>query len=557
MITTLRSSELKFGCIKEVDGNSITVKADYLEREFDGQTLFAEVGAYINCGGIHGNTICTVTKVQIIEVEKTIKTDKGLDIVSDEKKIVTLSLVGCAIDGKFHRGVKKLPTINCEVFFLTSDQVNKLIGIDLTEDKEHFCVTEEEDDNQTYLNLDKLMGRHTAILGTTGSGKSCTVASIIQSILNSYECPRILFFDIHNDYPAAFGFNSKSPSDFYKQKTNSISWNNFSLPYWFLDLEEFLGVYSLDRGSNQRAILKDHITSLKLKQATKNALKDIRISVDTPIFFDINVLIKNIKAERDEQNDKGKPIKTATEQKTYTGIILKLESIFTDTRFSFLHKNILGETTIDEYFKIILGLGQDEKYLNILDLSGLPAEVRAVCVGVISRLCFDFKYWDLDPEDIPLNLVLEEAHTYIPEDSDAKFNICKERIERIAKEGRKYGLGLTVVTQRPSNVSTTVLSQCGTYIALRLTNDIDQNKIKRLLPDTLAGQVDFLPSLRDGEAFVTGDSINLPRKVQFKVPNPMPNSNDVKYHKSWKIGKPADYSLLALISSWQKQDKSK
>lgn len=550
MITTLRNSELKFGCIKEVDGNSITVKADYLEREYNGQTLFAEVGAYVNCGGIHGNTICTVTKVQIVEVEKTIKIDNGFDVVPDERKIVTLSLVGCAIDHKFQRGVKKLPTINCDVYFLTSDQVNNLIGIDLTEDKEHFCVTEHDDDDQTYLNLDKLMGRHTAILGTTGSGKSCTVASIIQSILDSYECPRILFFDIHNEYPAAFGFNKKSPADSYKKRTNTIPWNDFSLPYWFLDLEEFFGVYNLEPGSNQKAILKEHITKLKEEYAEKNKLTDILISADTPIFFDIDSLIKNLVSSKDSASG-------VAGKKPYESIILKLESIRTDTRYSFLHNNIPLETKISTYFESILGLDDCEKFLNILDLSGLPAEVRAVVVGVISRLCFDFKYWDLNPEDIPLNLVLEEAHTYIPEDSDAKFNICKERVERIAKEGRKYGIGLTVVTQRPSNVSTTVLSQCGTYIALRLTNDIDQNKIKRLLPDTLAGQVDFLPSLRDGEAFVTGDSINLPRKVQFKVPNPMPNSNDVKYHKSWKIGKPADYSLSALISSWQKQDKSK
>jgi len=185
----------------------------------------------------------------------------------------------------------------------------------------------------------------------------------------------------------------------------------------------------------------------------------------------------------------------------------------------------------------------------------LPSEVRAVCVGVMSRLCFDFKFWDLDPEHLPINLVLEEAHTYIPEENDAKYNICKERVERIAKEGRKYGIGLTVVTQRPSNVSTTVLSQCGTYIALRLTNDIDQNKIKRLLPDTLSSQVDFLPSLRDGEAFISGDAINLPRKVQFKEPNPKPKSNDVRYHKYWRDGKPSGYSLASLVAAWIKKEK--
>jgi len=550
MATTLRNQDLKFGCIKEVDGNSISVRAEFLECVTGDQKLCAEVGAYVNCGGAHGDTICTITKVQIVEVEKTKRIDNVIEIITEERKVVTLSLVGCAVSGKFQRGVKRLPTINCNAYFLISDQVNKLIGIDLEEDNEHFCVTDKNDDNQTYLNLDKLMGRHTAILGTTGSGKSCTVASIVQSILDSYDCPRILFFDIHNEYPSAFGFDDSASYEKYKSKTNAIGWNEFSLPYWFLELEEFFGVYNLDPGSNQKAILKENITTLKKEYVEKNKISDVLVSADSPIFFDIDTLITNLKSLKDAQSN-------ATAKKTYESIILKLDSIRTDTRYLFLHKHIEKETIINDYFEYILGLGDCEKYLNILDLSGLPAEVRAVCVGVISRLCFDFKYWDLDPEYLPLNLVLEEAHTYIPEDSDAKFNICKERVERIAKEGRKYGIGLTVVTQRPSNVSTTVLSQCGTYIALRLTNDIDQNKIKRLLPDTLAGQVDFLPSLRDGEGFVTGDAINLPRKVQFREPTPMPRSNDVRYHRSWKLGKPNTYSLSGLINSWQKQDKSK
>ncbi|MFW1156147.1 ATP-binding protein [Vibrio parahaemolyticus] len=550
MVTTLREEALRFGKIKEVDGAAIILHADFLEREFQGTKHCAEVGAYVNCGGVHGNTICTISKVQITEIEKTKRTEDGFEIAREERKVVTLSILGCAVNGRFQRGAKRLPTINCETYFLSSDQVNQLIGIDLEQDKEHFCVTDKSDDDQTYLNLDKLMGRHTAILGTTGSGKSCTVASIVQSILSSYECPRILFFDIHNEYPSAFGYNEKSSNEDFKNKTNAIPWNDFSLPYWYLDLEEFVGVYNLDLGSNQKAILKRIITKLKEKEAEEKKIEKIIVSADTPIFFDIDTLLDELNSEKDSHS-------TAAKKTPYESLILKLQSVRQDTRYSFLHSQIENKTSIAEYFEFILGLAESESYLNILDLSGLPAEVRAVCVGVLSRLCFDFKYWDLDPENIPLNLVLEEAHTYIPEDSDSKFSIAKERVERIAKEGRKYGIGLTVVTQRPSNVSTTVLSQCGTYIALRLTNDLDQNKIKRLLPDTLAGQVDFLPSLRDGEAFVSGDSINLPRKVQFREPNPMPKSNDVRYHKSWKIGKPSNYSLNSLVDAWHKKDKCK
>ena len=193
--------------------------------------------------------------------------------------------------------------------------------------------------------------------------------------------------------------------------------------------------------------------------------------------------------------------------------------------------------------------------MNILDLSGLPSNVRNVCIGVLARLCFDYKYWDLDPETLPMALVLEEAHTYIPEESSTRFSLCKERVERIAKEGRKYGLSLIVVTQRPSNISTTVLSQCGTYITLRLTNDHDQNNVKRLLPDALSGQADILPSLRDGEALVSGDGIKLPRKVLFRKPSPLPKSNDIAYHKSWGKELSEDYTTELAIRGWKVREK--
>lgn len=389
MTTTLREDALKFGKIKEVDGAEIILHADVLELDFDGVKHCAEVGAYVNCGGAHGNTVCTISKVQISEIEKTKRTEDGFEIVREERKVVTLSILGCAINGKFNRGTKRLPTINCDTYFLSSNQVNNLIGIDLEEDREHFCVTDVKDDNQTYLNLDKLMGRHTAILGTTGSGKSCTVASIVQSILSSYECPRILFFDIHNEYPSAFGYNAKAPSEDFKSRTNAIPWGEFTLPYWFLDLEEFFGVYNLEPGSNQKAIIKRLITKQKEIEAGKQKIKDVVVSADTPIFFNIDVLLDELMAEKDSQS-------SATNKKPYESIILKLQAVRQDARYSFLHRELKSETSISEYFEFILGLSDSEAYLNILDLSGLPAEVRAVCVGVISRLCFDFKYWDLD-----------------------------------------------------------------------------------------------------------------------------------------------------------------
>ncbi len=236
---------------------------------------------------------------------------------------------------------------------------------------------------------------------------------------------------------------------------------------------------------------------------------------------------------------------------------LKIDDINKDSRYLFLKRNKQSKKELATYFIDLFGLNENSnKYLNIIDLSGIPSEVRNACIGVLSRLCFDYCYWDLDPENLPLALVLEEAHNYIPEETHSDNILCKRRIEKIAKEGRKYGLSLVVVSQRPSNVSTTVLSQCGTFITLRMTNDIDQSKIKRLLPDMLGDQANVLPSLRDGEALVSGDAIKLPTKVYFNKPNPEPRSNDVRYHVSWTKGTPELYSVEKIINSWKMREKN-
>lgn len=532
---SLRRSEMCIGTVQAIDGMSISIRAELLEIDFDGDEYIVEIGAYLNCGGRHGDTICMVTRVQLEEVERR------SEVV--EVKTVTLTVVGSVIESKFKRGAARLPTIGCSAYFLSDEQQKIIHGAKDNSEKRYFSVSEPQD-GEVMLSLDKLLARHVAILGTTGSGKSYTVASIVQSILRSYPYPRMIFFDIHNEYSNAFG-HGIDKNEVLKNKTLFTKWEDFSLPYWFLDLEELLEIYYPGAGTNQIVDIKKIVTELKQKHGALEGLKKANISCDSPIYFDIDELLQEIKAN--------KAAMTAAAQKEYwQKLELKIEGIHTDSRYWFLRKEVDQKLTLESYFSRLLGIEfEEKKYLNILDLSGLPSEVRNVCIGVISRLCFDYKYWELDPEHLPLALVMEEAHTYIPEENSARFSLCRERVERIAKEGRKYGLSLIVVSQRPSNISPTVLSQCGTFITLRLTNDIDQNKVKRFLPDTLGSQADMLPSLRDGEALVSGDGINLPKKVKFRLPSPPPKSNDVRYHKSWSEELSAGYSVQRTIRGWK------
>jgi hypothetical protein len=189
--------------------------------------------------------------------------------------------------------------------------------------------------------------------------------------------------------------------------------------------------------------------------------------------------------------------------------------------------------------------------MTIIDLSGLPSEVLSVIVGVLGRLAFEYKYWDTDPNLLPLTLVLEEAHNYLPRSEDASNRVCLDRIERVAKEGRKYGINMFVVSQRPSEVSETVLSQCGNFIVLRLTNPADQGYVRRLLPDFLAVAVDMLPYLRTGEAVLSGEAVEVPTRVRVTTPDPAPRSNDVKYREGWLSGLPAGYSAKTVVQRWR------
>lgn len=538
----LRLKELCFGRVRSVDGSEILLRADKLKMEDGNESIHVEVGSFVDCGGFHGDTICIVTRIQIEEVERK-------DGTLQENKIVNLSVVGSLDEkSKFTRGVDQLPSISCDSYLLKGDQINSLLGIDDDcEDgnsKRYFKVGRRsmKGAGNVYFNLDKLLGRHVAILGTTGSGKSSTVARIAQSILQDYPYPRLIFFDIHNEYPNAF-------SKQWEEKANCIEWSKFSLPYWFLDLEEFINIYYPSAGGTQKMYLKELIEELKCKNIEDEKIRE-RISVDSPIFFDIDILIKRIE-------EKKEAVKATTEKDTLNKIILKIKSINEDTRFNFLKVDKETQLSLTKYFTSLFGINpENEKYISVLDLSGLPTEVRAICVGVLARLCFDYCYWDIDPENLPIALILEEAHSYIPEENSSEYSICLQRIEKIAKEGRKYGLSLIVVSQRPSNVSSTVLSQCGTFITLRLTSDLDQNKIKRLLSDTLGDQANILPSLRDGEALVTGDAMLLPGKVYFEEPDPRPKSNDVRFHKAWTDGIPEEYDIQKIIMDWQIREKS-
>ncbi|WP_120344909.1 ATP-binding protein [Paraburkholderia fungorum] len=542
---SVRDEELKIGLVESVDGAAIVVEASKLKVRVSGDTdTHITVGSFINCGGDHGDVLCVVTRAWQELVDRTDPDNRGHKITTEVKK-VALTVVG-TINNGFRRGVDHLPPVSSAAYFISGDVFDELLNsaLDSKSAARLFPAGHRVGTGSgvARFDLDKFFGRHAAVLGTTGSGKSYTVAALAQAVLRSYARPRLVIFDIHNEYGPAFGGN-------FQSRSACIAWSDFRLPFWMLTFEEFADVFcGGSLGSNQQAVLADKIREARrLSPANVLGPDDVNLSVDTPIAYEWDVLIGNLDAHV-------APL-TKTEKEGAVKMIEKMKAKQRDPRYAFLFDGESSSDSLASFFDSLFGTGKTDIHVTVLDLSGLPAEVRATAIGVLCRLFFDYRYWDTNAEHLPVALVLEEAHSYIPAESDSRYTVAVEAVERIAKEGRKYGLSLVVVSQRPANVSQTILSQCGTFVALRLTSDIDQTRVLRLLPDTLGDQGSLLGSLRDGEAVVSGDGVTLPGRVLFSMPEPPPGSSDVRFHRAWTDGPPPNYSVAGVIHRWLNQKR--
>lgn len=539
MAVNYRDQQLRFGNVREVNGTSLVVQiGDGPLSRTIGKTEYAvELGAFVLIGTAQTELVCTVSGIRQDEL-----------VVKDAPPLVR-TLAACTVVGflrngtTFERGVERYPTVGADAYLLTSDAIEAMFG---EFDGVPIGMRGQRGVGQQKVRVDKLFGRHTAILGTSGSGKSWTVASLLQTTLREFPRARLLFLDLHNEYPAAF------PETQIGSRVRHIPAQDFRLPYWVLNGDEMATLCQASEGNahNQATLIRETIVGLK---AAEETVPVERLSVDTPIRYSFDEFVSKLTALDQEMVPGSRGEKTGPNNGKLTNLLGRLSSRRSDPRYGFLFDGA-GEATFESILDQIVGTTSDIN-LNIVDLSGLPSEVLSLIVGVICRLAFDYKYWDTDPNLVPLTIILEEAHNYLPRQGDARHQICLDRVERIAKEGRKYGVGLFIVSQRPSELSETVLSQCGNFIALRLTNPTDQGYVQRLLPDFLAVAVDMLPYLRTGEAIVAGEAIDIPTRVQITAPNPVPNSQDVSYAAAWTAGLPAGYSATRVVKRWRTRNR--
>ena len=362
-----------------------------------------------------------------------------------------------------------------------------------------------QDENRpAYLLSQEFLSKHSAILGTTGSGKSCAVSLILRTLLAAHPCGHILLLDPHGEYAPAFSGIAEV-----------ITPDTLQLPYWLLSFEEVTEVLcSRDPASRSReaGILKDHIVAAKrdfLGDPSQNGF----ITVDTPVPYRIATLIQRISEAmgRLDKPDNSLP---------YLRLLTTIENLRKDRRYAFMFGGLTLRDNMADILSRLLRIPVAGMPITIFDISVVPSEIVDVVVSLLCRLVFDFALWSEGEGAIPVLLVCDEAHRYIHADESQGFEPTRRSIARIAKEGRKYGVSLCLVSQRPSEISETILSQCSTVFALRMNNDKDQSFVRRTLPESVAGLLDALPALRQQEAVVVGEGVTHPMRIRFAARAP-------------------------------------
>ncbi len=492
-------------------------------------------------------------------------------------------------DGLFSRRASRLPVPLEPVFPISENTISKVYASS-NEYEFYLGRLSINPDISIKLDGDRFFSKHVAVVGSTGSGKSCTVTKILHEAVgigdsgenrhkNAQKNAHIVVFDLHAEYESAFKL-----CETQKFTLNTLSVENLILPYWLMNSEELesLFIESNEQNShNQVSVFKKAVIENKKRHNPRIAE---RITYDSPVYFSLGEVLNYIGnmnrevvstgegdielpafedeslldrcghkslddlyfegAQRFATLVRAKKVK-GTFHGQFSRFLSRLENRTGDKRLQFLmspRKADCKEYSTDDYGEIVR---QYIGYVNmsnvtIVDLSGIPFEVLSICISLISRVLFDFcfqytkeRHGGNNASDVPLMVVCEEAHNYVPQNDSVMYRPSRKSLERIAKEGRKYGISLMIVSQRPSEVSETIFAQCNNFVALRLTNVNDQRYVKRLLPDNLSSVTDMLPNLGDGECIVIGDAIPLPSVVQMSVPYPSPQSQSVRFHEEW------------------------
>lgn len=444
------------------------------------------------------------------------------------------------LTGKIHgfrRGVTRYPVPGALIYPATTGDLKQIYASDGRSNIQIGTVYPTKD-IRAGIYIDAMLGKHFALLGSTGTGKSTSAALILHRICEAAPDGHIVMIDPHGEYSAAF-------------KTNGQIFDvtNLQMPYWLMNFEEHCEVLLTSNG-DERQIDADILSRCLLTARNKNRLAETmgKITVDSPVPYLLSDLSNAI------QDQMGK-LDKATNSAPFMRIKNKLEELKSDPRYQFMFSGMLVGDTMADFISKVFRMPGNGKPISIIDVSGVPSDITSTVVAVLSRLVFDFAIWGRDEKTRPILLVCEEAHRYVPNEKNADGSSVGNILGRIAKEGRKYGISLGLITQRPSDLAEGVLSQCGTIISMRLNNDRDQAFVKAAMPEGARGFLDSIPALRNRECIICGEGVAIPIRVAFDNLEEIkrPASEDPSFVELWTGSGGEEESVYRTVQRWRAQ----
>ena len=526
-IARLQDSGPNFEAYRQVGGEIVSI---------------GQIGTYVIARGQQEQVLC-----QIISAR-----EEGHGEVTT-RMLRLLPLGEISSDGKFFRGVGHYPPLGTPVYMAESAQLDAMFD-GVRRYGLHLGRLSQREELRVFVEPNLLFSRHLAILGQSGSGKSWAVSSLLQRTVKLMPKAHIVLLDLHGEYgwrDEHDNFHSAFPVDIVRH----VDARSLEIPYWLLTYGELVDLL-IDRtdpnASLQISFMREVLHSLRKKG--NEYLGIDRLSVDSPVYFSLKELYLHFKQANEQQFDFGKtqgPLFGAFDE-----FLVRFQSMFNDSRYDFLFrpKRRTKSLDLEDLLRDFIGLGEPKRQITVIDLSAVPHDVRPTVSSQIGRLAFEFNYWNPQRREFPILLVCEEAHQYIPRQADTQHEGSRRAMERIAKEGRKYAVGLCVISQRPTELSETVLSQCSNFICLRTTNPQDQEYIRKLMPEGEQDLADVLTTLHRGEALAVGEAIPLPTRLQLYPPNPAPASSDAPVAESWKSG-PDDLNVASIVDHWWRQQR--
>jgi len=497
------------GLVVEVSASQLTVALD--PREQSGRIDRTSIGALVKASALGGIVLGIVSSVRV---------EAG-----GARHVLVVDLLGELTAGengklRFGRGVSVHPILGTPVVAATGEDADLVYGKPASFHARIGTLYRDEA-RPAFLVTNDLLSKHFAIVGTTGSGKSCAVTVLLRALLDTHPFAHIVLLDPHNEYATAFGTSAEV-----------FDADNLQLPCWLLNFEELVAVLvrggSMEEQEAQTSILKEAVIQSRRKFAG-DGQEAGWITVDTPVPFRVGDLIRII----DNAMSKLNKVDTSA---PYLRLKSRLESLNSDRRFGFMFSGMVTKDSLASVIGRLLRIPVEGKPLTIIDLSGVPSEIVDVVVSLLCRVIFDFALWAEHGKMPPVLLVCEEAHRYVPADQNLGFSATTRAIARISKEGRKYGVSLGLITQRPSELAPSVLTQCGTVFALRMGNELDQQFVANALPESSRGMLAALPSLRRQEAVVVGEGVTIPMRIRFDTlpQEQQPRSTSAPFSQIWQ-----------------------